>query len=80
MKRTDNFYIGKQLDMETDECYATTYVHKDMIKSFLEILKFDKNGTVVKLDELYYRIADVHFTPSFNADNYTVLYLSVEEV
>lgn len=80
MRGIDNFYIVKYVDIETDECYTTTYVHKDMIESFLAILKFDKNGTVVKLGDLYYRITDFHYTPSLNADHYTVLYLSVEEV
>ncbi len=87
MMNVDNYYLVKYInanDVEFKEYYFATRIHKDMIESYLTVLKTEGITICNKerdfLGAITFKdIVGIYFNPATNDDEYNTILILVEE-
>lgn len=87
MKSVDEYYLVKYVDindMDFKTFYFATYIHKDMIDSYLKILKTKDIDISNKKRDLFgsctfKELVGIYFSPATNEYEYNTIIVLVED-
>lgn len=86
MKSTNEYYLVKYVNADALDFikpYFATYIHKDMIKSYIDILRTNDMIVCNRKEDMFgeitfKNIADIYFNPSISDDTYNTIIVLVE--